>query len=106
MTIEKTRAITPNKSLNLTGAAFSVSRGAQSLQRPRQVVPVTLTDALSQLRAWCDLSRGERIEIARGITGSFQSRGTYSAASGPFAFRRWSSIHIPYSQGVASFWIE
>ena len=34
-------------------------------------------DALVQLRAWCDCSRGEVIEIAPGVTGSFQSRGTY-----------------------------
>jgi hypothetical protein len=40
-----------------------------------------LADALSQLRIWCDRSRGELIEIAPGVTGSFQSRGTYSDAS-------------------------
>jgi hypothetical protein len=44
-------------------------------------VPVTLAEALTQLRAWCDRSQGEPIEIAPGITGSFQSRGTYSAAA-------------------------
>jgi hypothetical protein len=44
-------------------------------------VPVTLAGALTQLRAWCDRSRGEPIEIAPGITGSFQSRGTYSVAA-------------------------
>ncbi len=42
---------------------------------------MTLSEALSQLRAWCDRSRGEPIEIAPDITGAFQSRGTYSAAS-------------------------
>ena len=39
---------------------------------------MTLAEALAQLGAWCDRSRGEPIEIAAGITGSFQSRGTYS----------------------------
>ena len=42
---------------------------------------MTLTEALTQLRAWCDRSMGEPIVIAPGITGSFQSRGTYSEAA-------------------------
>ena len=41
---------------------------------------MTLEEALAQLRAWCDRSQGELIEIAPGITGSFQSRGTYGEA--------------------------
>jgi hypothetical protein len=39
---------------------------------------MTLTQALAQLRSWCDISRGKLIEIAPGITRSFQSRGTYA----------------------------
>ena len=41
---------------------------------------MTLEEALAQLRAWCDRSKGEMIEIAPGNTGSFQSRGTYGEA--------------------------
>ena len=37
-----------------------------------------IAEALTRLRAWCNRSRGEPIEIAPGITGSFQSRGTYA----------------------------
>jgi hypothetical protein len=42
---------------------------------------MTISEALAQLRAWCDRSQGEKIEIAPGITGSFQSRGTYAEAA-------------------------
>lgn len=42
---------------------------------------MTIGEALTQLRAWCDRSRGEQIEIAPGITGSFQSRGTYDESA-------------------------
>lgn len=42
---------------------------------------MTIAEALTQLRAWCDRSGGEVIEIAPGITGSFQSRGTYADAA-------------------------
>ena len=42
---------------------------------------MTIGEALMQLRAWCDRSRGEQIEIAPGITGSFQSRGTYDESA-------------------------
>jgi hypothetical protein len=42
---------------------------------------VTLAKALTQLRTWCDHSRGEPIEIAPGITGSFQSRAKFSATA-------------------------
>lgn len=42
---------------------------------------MTLAEALSQLRAWCDRSRGDVIEIAPGVTGPFQSRGTFSEAA-------------------------
>lgn len=38
---------------------------------------VTFTEALDQLCAWCDRSRGAVIEIAPGVTGSFQSRATF-----------------------------
>ena len=38
---------------------------------------MTIAEALAQLRDWCDRSQGERIEIAPGVSGSFQSRGTY-----------------------------
>lgn len=38
---------------------------------------MTLTEALAQLHAWCDRSRGEVIEIAPGVSGPFQSRGTF-----------------------------
>jgi hypothetical protein len=44
-------------------------------------VPVTMAEALTQLRDWCDRSRGEKIEIAPGITASFQSRGTFNKAA-------------------------
>jgi hypothetical protein len=44
-------------------------------------VPVTFAEAMIQLGEWCDRSRGEPIEIAPGITGSFQSRATYSDAA-------------------------
>ena len=42
---------------------------------------MTLAEALAQLRAWCDRSQGDVIEIAPGVTGSFQSRGTFREAS-------------------------
>jgi hypothetical protein len=42
---------------------------------------MTLPEALTQLRAWCDLSQGEPITIAPGVTVSFQSRGTYGEAA-------------------------
>lgn len=38
---------------------------------------MTLTEALAQLRAWCDVSRGASIEIAPGVSGSFQSVATF-----------------------------
>ena len=40
-----------------------------------------LAEALAQLRAWCDQSRGEPIEIAPGISRAFQSRGTFPEVS-------------------------
>ncbi len=44
---------------------------------------MTLAEALQQLRDWCDLSRGDVIEIAPGVTGSFQSRGTFAEGECP-----------------------
>jgi hypothetical protein len=49
-------------------------------EKHRRTLPMTLAEALIQLRVWCDRSRGEPIEIAPGVTGSFQSRGTSSEA--------------------------
>ncbi len=42
---------------------------------------MNLAEALAQLRAWCDRSRGVPIELALGVSGSFQSRGTYGEAA-------------------------
>lgn len=42
---------------------------------------MTIGEALTLLRSWCDRSRGDVIEIAPDITGSFQSRGTYKEAA-------------------------
>ncbi len=38
---------------------------------------MTFTQALLQLRAWCDQSQGRPIEIGPGLTGSFQTLGTF-----------------------------
>jgi len=40
-----------------------------------------LAEALAQLQAWCDQSRGEPIEIAPGVALAFQSRSVFSEAS-------------------------
>src|SRR5262245_10390939 len=57
-------------------------RKRESLVRRNEIEePMTFAEALAQLRAWCDHSQGEMIEIAPGITGSFQSRGTYPNSS-------------------------
>ena len=40
-----------------------------------------LAEALTQLRVWCDRSRGEEIEIAPGIWKVFESHGTHSDAA-------------------------
>jgi hypothetical protein len=42
---------------------------------------MTLAEALIQLRTWCDRSRGEPIDIAPGVSGSFESRTTFSEAA-------------------------
>ena len=42
---------------------------------------MTLAEAINQLRTWCDRSRGEQIDIAPGISGSFESRNTFSEAA-------------------------
>lgn len=40
-----------------------------------------LTEALTQLRDWCDRSRGAVIEIAPGVSRSFQSVATFGEAA-------------------------